>query len=149
ETIDRLIERIEEAYATLSDPSKRSAYDRPAGVPQPRSTTKAASASAHSTAAHNSSDVQYASATKIRPSLPIRPRDPLMMADEHYRRGRARFERNDYHSAVHLFREAARLDPSRARHHYYLGLTLSVLAQARQFRHSHTHDVGCHVTCKL
>jgi Flp pilus assembly protein TadD len=71
------------------------------------------------------------------------------MAQEYYDRGRACFDRKDFHSAVHLFREAAKLDDSHARYHYYLGVTLAIMSQARKEHHSHTHGKGCHVTCLL
>ena len=71
------------------------------------------------------------------------------MAEQQYNRGRQHFDRRDFHSAVHLFREAAKLDASQSRYHFYLGVTLSVLSQARQTHKEHTHDRGCHVTCTL
>ena len=71
------------------------------------------------------------------------------MAEQQYERGRKHFDRRDFHGAVHLFREAAKLDASQSRYHYYLGVTLSVLSQARQAHKEHTHGRGCHVTCTL
>src|SRR5262249_42108711 len=72
--------------------------------------------------------------------------NPVKIAAEKFRMGRTRYEQRDFHSAVHLLREAAKLDPSRAEHHYLLAVTLSVLSQAR---HLHEDHEGCHVTCKL
>jgi Flp pilus assembly protein TadD len=46
------------------------------------------------------------------------------MAEVYYQQGRARFERKEYHAAVHLLREAIKLDPSRAPYHYHLGIAL-------------------------
>jgi Flp pilus assembly protein TadD len=46
------------------------------------------------------------------------------MAEHYYQQGRARFERKEYHAAVHLLREAIKLDPSRAPYHYHLGIAL-------------------------
>ncbi len=60
-----------------------------------------------------------ASASKSGPQLP-----PAQMAELCYQQGRARFERKEYHAAVHLLREAIKLDPSRAPYHYHLGLAL-------------------------
>ncbi|MFY9571942.1 MAG: tetratricopeptide repeat protein, partial [Blastocatellia bacterium] len=57
--------------------------------------------------------------TKNSPQLP-----PAQMAEHYYQQGRARFERKEYHAAVHLLREAIKLDPSRAPYHYHLGLAL-------------------------
>ena len=53
------------------------------------------------------------------PQLP-----PAQRAEHYYQQGRARFERKEYHAAVHLLREAIKLDPSRAPYHYHLGLAL-------------------------
>jgi curved DNA-binding protein CbpA len=57
--------------------------------------------------------------SKGGPQLP-----PAQMAELCYQQGRARFERKEYHAAVHLLREAIKLDPSRAPYHYHLGLAL-------------------------
>ena len=57
--------------------------------------------------------------TKSGPQLP-----PAQMAEVYYQQGRARFERKEYHAAVHLLREAIKLDPSRAPYHYHLGIAL-------------------------
>ncbi|MGH9823770.1 MAG: tetratricopeptide repeat protein, partial [Blastocatellia bacterium] len=72
--------------------------------------------------------------------------NPYESADHLFRQGKAYHERNDFHTAAHMLRQAVRLDPNRASYHYYLGLTLSVLSQARQI---HSHHEGCHVTCNL
>ncbi len=49
---------------------------------------------------------------------------PAQKAEHYYQQGRARFERKEYHAAVHLLREAIKLDPSRAPYHYHLGIAL-------------------------
>jgi curved DNA-binding protein CbpA len=59
------------------------------------------------------------SARKGGPQLP-----PGQMAEFYYQQGRARFERKEYHAAVHLLREAIKLDASRAPYHYHLGIAL-------------------------
>jgi Flp pilus assembly protein TadD len=46
------------------------------------------------------------------------------MAEVYYQQGRARFERKEYHAAVHLLREAIKLDSNRAPYHYHLGIAL-------------------------
>jgi curved DNA-binding protein CbpA len=57
-----------------------------------------------------------------RKSGPLLP--PGQMAELYYQQGRARFERKEYHAAVHLLREAIKLDASRAPYHYHLGIAL-------------------------
>jgi len=49
---------------------------------------------------------------------------PAQRAEHYYQQGRARFERKEYHAAVHLLREAIKLDSSRAPYHYHLGIAL-------------------------
>jgi Flp pilus assembly protein TadD len=157
ERIESLLVKIDEAHATLSDPDKRRAYDQPFIGAAARSPQKA----------RNAVVTSGAPAGPVRSALPppgstgplvnnvavarvTRPDyDPLQLAQENYRRGRGRFDRNDFHTAVHHFREAVKLDATQARYHYYLGVTLMILAQARKAAHSHTHDVGCHVNCSL
>jgi curved DNA-binding protein CbpA len=56
---------------------------------------------------------------KNGPQLP-----PAQLAELYYQQGRARFERKEYHAAVHLLREAVKLDPSRGPYHYHLGIAL-------------------------
>jgi curved DNA-binding protein CbpA len=53
-------------------------------------------------------------------------------AEQCYRQGRACFDRKEYHLAVHLLREAVKLDPSKAAYHYHLG---SVLIRSPRTRH--------------
>ncbi|MFP5264720.1 MAG: DnaJ domain-containing protein [Blastocatellia bacterium] len=45
-------------------------------------------------------------------------------AEHYYQQGRARYDRKEYHAAVHLLREAVKLDPTRAAYHYHLGVAL-------------------------
>jgi len=62
---------------------------------------------------------------------------PAQKAEHFYQQGRARFERKEYHAAVHLLREAIKLDPSRAPYHYHLGLAL--IRNPRTRRDAETH----------
>jgi curved DNA-binding protein CbpA len=50
--------------------------------------------------------------------------NPPQQAEHYYQQGRARYDRKEYHAAVHLLREAVKLDPSRAPYHYHLGVAL-------------------------
>lgn len=150
--LDSLIAKIDEAYATLSDPMKRSAYDRPADANKKQKSSKMRTATFTQPAAPGPNGARHSG--NGRPGAAStnegeRPFDASSLAEEHYRRGRARFDRSDFHTAVYHFREAARLDASQSRYHYYLGVNLCILAQARHARHSHTHDIGSHVTCTL
>lgn len=46
------------------------------------------------------------------------------VAEQFYNQGRALFEKKQYHGAVHMLREAIKLDPSRAPYHFHLGMAL-------------------------
>ena len=164
ETLDALQEKVSQAFETLSNPERRSEYDRPpvslpkrktskrtrSATPAPVAQTRTQAGAMHTSEA--AFDKQFeldspsASGPKVRAGQVF---DAAAMAQEHYDRGRASFDRKDFHSAVHLFREATKLDASQSRYHYYLGVTLAVLSQARKEHHSHTHGKGCHVTCLL
>jgi curved DNA-binding protein CbpA len=50
--------------------------------------------------------------------------NPSQQAEHYYQQGRARYDRKEYHAAVHLLREAVKLDSTRALYHYHLGVAL-------------------------
>jgi tetratricopeptide (TPR) repeat protein len=165
QALDDLFGKIEAAYMTLSDSEKRSEYDRPPGAAFRSTVARRNRTSRQAPRLQPESRVQVIPEPIVEPLRKVEPSvrrvpeaalikkepnyDPISLAAENYRRGRGRFDRNDFHGAVHFFREAAKLDPSKSHHHYYLGVTLSVLAQARHDRHPHSHDKGCHVNCML
>ena len=72
------------------------------------------------------------STRKSGPQLP-----PAQMAELYYQQGRARFERKEYHAAVHLLREAIKLDSSRAPYHYHLGIALIRNPRTRRDAEAH------------
>jgi len=49
---------------------------------------------------------------------------PAQVAEQFYNQGRALFEKKQYHGAVHMLREAVKLDPIRAPYHFHLGMAL-------------------------
>ncbi|HEY6328472.1 MAG TPA: hypothetical protein VI756_03975, partial [Blastocatellia bacterium] len=71
---------------------------------------------------------------------------PARVAAERFQQGVGLFKKKDIYSALHLLREAVRLEPGKSEYHYYLGLALSILSRARK---QHTHNAGCHVTCTM
>ncbi len=52
--------------------------------------------------------------------------DTSFSADEHFRRGRAALDRNDYEVALEHFRTAQRVEPSSPRYRSYYGLCLGI-----------------------
>jgi tetratricopeptide (TPR) repeat protein len=156
-TLEALFAKIDKAYATLSDSNKRRLYDMPATMPQvPKPVIERGGAEALSGKARRVPPINSSPSTGLDldptpgayTSGLRRPGhlSPELAAEEQYRRGRAHYDRKDFHSAAHLFREAVNLDPRRGHYHYFLGVTLSILSQARKV---HNHDEGCHVTCKI
>jgi curved DNA-binding protein CbpA len=66
----------------------------------------------------DSSDVPFIDAAQQKAGT------PTFSAEQLFAQGKARFERKEYHVAVHLFREAVKLDPNRAPYHFHLGVAL-------------------------
>jgi len=174
-SLDSLQSLTEKAYEILVDPEKRRVYDMPKSTPIPPPPPpliergQAEEMRRSPRKEELSAPVRKPLPIDIPKSAPARPANspgfsgganPFSQrpsadyggptrnetADDFYRRGRAYYERHDFHTAAHMLREAVRLDPSRAIYHYHLGVTLGVLSQARAV---HKHDNGCHVTCKM
>lgn len=150
--LERLFALISQAYETLSQSADRAAYDeriRGKSGSLAGALPKSAAASAdHATKdsrasfeARTPSDDLKSSGGRRGDSDPLQPPaqspaadaaprknqsdlPPAQMAEVYYQQGRARFERKEYHAAVHLLREAIKLDPSRAPYHYHLGIAL-------------------------
>ncbi len=105
-------EPVNEQHAHKEDRSRNGDSASPPRQPAASSSLPQAPAESHAAeAAYNP--------RKGGPQLP-----PGQMAELYYQQGRARFERKEYHAAVHLLREAIKLDPSRAPYHYHLGIAL-------------------------
>src|SRR5207248_3203057 len=49
---------------------------------------------------------------------------PAQTAEHYFNQGRARYEHKEYHAAVHLLREAVKLDASKSTYHFHLGIAL-------------------------
>lgn len=148
--LETLFASITQAYDTLSQPSLRAGYDDrirkgtgplattvPGPTPMSEPVKPRASDEEHSKATDSSSSNGHgnhdasarsadapgaetiSAANMGSPQLP-----PAQRAEHYYQQGRARFERKEYHAAVHLLREAIKLDSSRAAYHYHLGIAL-------------------------
>lgn len=151
--LETLFALITQAYDTLSEPSQRAAYDerirkspnsQPASPintppiaraepPQNGSPLQQANGSGESKAKHHqprsSGPLQFADPDSIAPAeVPQVARaainNPAQVAEQFYNRGRGLFEKKQYHGAVHMLREAVKLDPTRAPYHFHLGMAL-------------------------
>jgi curved DNA-binding protein CbpA len=101
--------------------------------PRPRAEAKADSDPLHSTLAAESPGALNTSSPNDPPPAPpagagAAQKDaggnPAQMAEHYFTQGRARYERKEYHAAVHLLREAVKLDGSKSAHHFHLGMAL-------------------------
>ena len=152
--LEALFALITQAYDTLTQPAERAGYDerirkgsgsntqtlpRTVAPPEPApkeqraaDTERLGGNGFNSNEQSGNSDslppisvespVAEATGAKLVQGGPQLP--PAQMAEVYYQQGRARFERKEYHAAVHLLREAIKLDPSRAPYHYHLGIAL-------------------------
>jgi curved DNA-binding protein CbpA len=144
--LDSLFATITQAYDTLREPPSRAAYDE--RIRREGTTTKkpagaeAIAASAPSTRArgtgtngdhHSGGDSserrtgmlhQPAGAPLAEPVIRQAVAAPTHSAEQFYLQGRARIDKKDYHAAVHLLREAVKIDGSKGPYHFHLGLAL-------------------------
>ncbi|HYP27112.1 MAG TPA: DUF4388 domain-containing protein [Blastocatellia bacterium] len=144
--LEALFTKITQAYETLSDSGQRAAYDdsirKPTGTlgtgplatgPLP---TGRLSNSAPLKEDRNQTGAPKPPASQPLPSAPLKqaaPEQPAAdsqqaggarNAEHYYQQGRARFDRKEYHAAVHLLKEAIKLDPSKPPYHFHLGMAL-------------------------
>jgi curved DNA-binding protein CbpA len=128
-------DRIRKALSSLSQPGARTT---PLVAPQPAGTEgrvadgdwPVESTLKHSNGERINGDSPVPPSVEVPLAEPIVSKSnssqlpPAQMAEVYYQQGRARFERKEYHAAVHLLREAIKLDPNRAPYYYHLGIAL-------------------------
>lgn len=145
--LETLFARITQAYETLSGTASRAAYDsklrsssaRPnqslpptnplpsTPLSAPLSKPLAQSGNLKSpNPAQSSSEPQSQPVTHAVVSEPVQGNagGDQKSADYYYQQGRARLERKEYHAAIHLLREAVKIDPAKAPYHFHLGNAL-------------------------
>jgi curved DNA-binding protein CbpA len=152
--LEALFAMITQAYETLSQPVQRAVYDdrirkASGSLPKPVGRTTPLAAPEPAVKEPRVADGDWPVESTLKPSdgeqfngdSPVLPPvelpltepipgkatshlPPAQMAEVYYQQGRARFERKEYHAAVHLLREAIKLDPNRAPYYYHLGIAL-------------------------
>jgi curved DNA-binding protein CbpA len=142
--LEALFARITQAYETLKEPPTRAQYDdrlrKPSGPLQgrdPLATTPLILPSeerkpltgdlnqqAAQPASASVSPAPSAETVAQEPQQAARAASPGQTAEQLYGQGRARFDRKEYHAAVHLLREAIKLDASKPQYHFHLGIAL-------------------------
>jgi tetratricopeptide (TPR) repeat protein len=141
--LEALFARITQVYETLKEPPARASYDdrlrKPASHAQSRDPLVTTPLTLPAEERKPTGDLNH-QAAQPAPSGPLpppaqepaaqepqqaaRPASPLQSAEQYYLQGRARFDRKEYHAAVHLLREAVKLDSSKPQYHFHLGIAL-------------------------
>jgi tetratricopeptide (TPR) repeat protein len=162
---EALFALITQAYETLSQPAQRAAYDQkiresgPLSKPANTFVTKKLptgplieqleekdlgdeTSSAPVDQSHSGPlpPVAAAVVTEARPSTSNQT--PAQAAEQYYQQGRARYDRKEYHAAVHLLREAIKLDPSQPHYHFHLGIALIRNPRTRREAEVHLAKAG-------
>jgi curved DNA-binding protein CbpA len=142
--LEALFARITQAYETLKEPPSRAQYEdrlrRPSGPLQGRDPlatsplilpaeerkplTGELNQQAAQPAPSNGATAPSADPVAPEPQQAARAASPAQSADQYYAQGRARFDRKEYHAAVHLLREAVKIDSSKPQYHFHLGIAL-------------------------
>jgi curved DNA-binding protein CbpA len=137
--LEALFARITQAYETLSEPALRGAYDTqlkrsptsPSVDPpiaeshlNPELAQHSIAAAAHTAPSNGSAGPPAEDSDNQEQNSSRSGSTPGLSAEQLYKQGRARYDRHEYHAAVHLLREAVRLDPSKPAYHYHLGIAL-------------------------
>ncbi len=162
--LEALFSQITLAYDTLRQPATRADYDErmtkssPSKAPQttvkatPMAPPAPAAASSQPIAMPAASQAEASAAEISQSSLsdssgkaaaqpvvsqPARNLAPGQTAEHYFQQGRARFERKEYHMAVHLLREAVKLEPSKPQYHFHLGKALMFNPRTRREAEQH------------
>lgn len=163
--LEALFALITQAYETLSQPAQRAVYDKriresgslnkpantfvtkklptnPIGPPpeEERAGDEPSPSPIDQTPSAPLPPVAAAVVTENRPST--NSQTPAQAAEHSYQQGRARYDRKEYHAAVHLLREAIKLDPSQAHYHFHLGIALIRNPRTRREAEVHLTKAG-------
>jgi curved DNA-binding protein CbpA len=144
--LETLFARITQAYEALSESGNRAAYDTklrssssgrlnnslpptnplpitPLSAPISKPIAPSGNLKAPNLPSGKSEPVsQPVSHTVV--SEPQQNNADQKSAEYYYQQGRLRLERKEYHAAIHLLREAVKIDPAKAPYHFHLGNAL-------------------------
>jgi curved DNA-binding protein CbpA len=147
--LETLFARITQAYETLGEAGSRASYDSklrtgninrvnqslPTTNPLPSIPLSSAPLSKPVAQSGNlkspgsspgSSESPAPVVTHAVVSEPVQGTSPADQkgAEYYFQQGRARLERKEYHAAIHLLREAVKIDSTKASYHFFLGNAL-------------------------
>jgi curved DNA-binding protein CbpA len=158
--LEALFAIITQAYETLSQPAQRATYDKKirqsGALNKPANTFVTTKLPTNPIAPpeEEKSDDEISSAPSDKtPSAPLPSvaaaavvaeahpqagsQTPAQTAEQYYNQGRQRYDRKEYHAAVHLLREAVKMDASQPHYHFHLGIAL--IRNPRTRREAETH----------
>jgi curved DNA-binding protein CbpA len=146
--LETLFARITQAYETLGEAGSRAAYDSklrsgnsgrinqslpptnplpstPLSAPLSKPLPQTGNLKAPSSAPGNSEPLSQ----PVTHSVVTEPQQTNVGGEQkgaeyYFNQGRARLERKEYHAAIHLLREAVKIDPAKASYHFHLGTAL-------------------------
>lgn len=139
--LEALFVKITQAYETLSSPAQRAGYDeriRKSSGPLVMEEHKAQEMPPKTEVRRSTGELNKSNSQPLPPmvALPVTSEPvkqeaphqtngaPTRTAEYYYQQGRARFDRKEYHAAVHLLREAVKMDASKPHYHFHLGIAL-------------------------
>ena len=158
--LEALFAIITQAYETLSQPAQRASYDKkirqsgplskpastfvtrklptnPIAPPPEEEKPDDEISSAPPDKAPSAPLPTAQAATAQEPRAQAASQTPAQTAEQLYNQGRARYDRKEYHAAVHLLREAIKLDATQPHYHFHLGIAL--IRNPRTRREAETH----------
>jgi tetratricopeptide (TPR) repeat protein len=146
--LETLFARITQAYETLSESVNRSTYDaklKRGGSNRPHNGALSTNPLPATSPSAPLPKPLLPNESSKAPSQPLSAADSLNQsvshsivsepqqsngtveqkgADYYFQQGRLRLDRKEYHAAIHLLREAVKIDPTKAPYHFHLGHAL-------------------------
>jgi curved DNA-binding protein CbpA len=144
--LEAVFARLSQAYDTLKEPALRAGYDTQLRKPSgPLKRHQKPMVTSEPRVEHSPQPDERSQVSATRPTgdlkMPSAPSAPATAAasvaappeavasegrtaEYYFQQGRARFDRKEYHAAVHLLREAVKLDSTRPQYHLHLGVAL-------------------------